>query len=329
MKDDYSTTPEKDVKKSIITDCKIKVEQKIVTRAFADRLLTVGKYDKQRQIREPHVNQLIAEMEQGRFLRGIPIQICQLPDGKYFVVNGQQTLEAIKIVDIPITLTFITYYVKTMAEVGAIYSRLDIGRPRTAYDRLLALGIPDSILKGDRSLLKSETNSLTAAIKMLLMEFRPYNAKTMDPGINRSADLWATVITTEWKPAIQRMYDVLQFCDTRRARQRFLKAGVASVCLATIRAQGDKAYDFWALAMADDGVRARHPAHQLSLWVNDRDHLKGGSNRQILVAKHVTSCWNKYWDDGEMQSVRATDVRRLGVTIKGTPFTSSERGWKK
>ncbi len=306
-----------------------KVEQKIVTRALADRWLTVGKYGKQRHLGDPHLQQLVAEMKKGQFLEGTPIQICELPDGKYFIVNGQHTLQAIKIVDESITLTIIIYYVKTMEEVGEIYSRLDIGRPRTAYDRLLALGIPDTILEGKKSLLKNETNSLTASIKILLMKFRAYNAKTMDPGINRSADLWANTITTEWKPAIQQMYGALESCGNRRTRQKFLKAGVAAVCLATMRSEPNKASDFWTMAMADDGVRARHPAHQLSLWVNDRDHLKGGSGRQILVAKHVASCWNKYWDDGEMQSVRATDVLRSGLTIKGTPFTSSKHGWKK
>ncbi len=303
------------------------VEDKIVTRALADRWLTVGEYRHQRSLGDPHVNQLIAEMRANRFLDGIPIQFCQLPDGHYYLVNGKHTLEAIKAVGISIPLTIITYHVGTMEEVGEIYSRLDIGRPRTAYDRLIALGVPGNVLLGEEKLTKQETNSLIASIKMLLKKFR--GGISSNYSIDKSADLWAEAITLEWKPAVQRMFEALEFAPNRRTRQKFLKAGIASVCLATMKSQKTKGLEFWMLALADDALRARHPAHQLAIWVIDKDHIKGGQSRQIIVSKHVAACWNKFYDGEDMNQVRAIDMGKSGLTIKGTPFVSRKIGARK
>lgn len=288
-----------------------------VTAAMADRYLQVGKYDLQRKSDDAHVDELVIEINTGRFLGGTAVAFCVLPDGHYILVNGKHTLKAIRASGVTTRLTVVRHYVKDMTEVGEVYSKFDINKTRTAYDRLVALGVPAAFAV---SLSKQQTNGLTAGIKIILSGFQNKNSSGYDPAINKSAEIWANALTTAWKPAIERYFYALEFCETARQKQRFLKAGVVAVALPTLRYQHRKGFEFWGEAAAKDGLRARNPAARLADWLVLTGNIRGGGSRQLMVCRHVAACWNKYYDGLEMGKIVPVDVGKNGLTINGTPY---------
>ncbi len=293
-----------------------------VTPAVADRYLTVGKYALQRSLKDRHVDELVIEIKAGRFLAGTPIAICVLPDGHYFIVDGRHTLTAICISKGTTRLSVVRYYVKDMAGVGAVYSRLDIHKPRTAYDRLLALGVPDALAK---DMPKQRVNGLTAGVKIILGEFRNKNSAGYDPAIDKSADMWADAMLNDWKPAIQQYIEAVEFAETARSKQRFFKAGVVAVALPTLRYQYRKAFNFWAHAAANDGLRARDPASRLAVWMIDSGNIRGGGSRQLLVCRYIADCWNKHYGGVSMNSApKPEGVGTTGLAINGTPYKAGK-----
>lgn len=293
-----------------------------VDRALADRYISTGKYELQRHLSEAHVAELMREMMNGTFQEGTAIDIAELGD-RYFLINGQHTLAAIVKSDIPQNLVVKRYRVTSMTEVGQIYSRLDIQRTRSPFDRLHALGVPDAL-----GINHQETTAVVAGLKLILARFQnapgaKVTKSDIDRTIFKSADRWAKAIEEYRKPIAQYL-EAINFTETKIDRRRFLRSGAVSIGLVTLRHQNERAWDFWAAAAADDGLRSRDPAHRLSTWLLTNP-AGGGTRRGVFHARYIASCWNAFYEGRELSKVYPADVDLVGITIAGTPFKARKR----
>jgi hypothetical protein len=267
----------------------------LITPAIADRWLKVGAYEHQRRISDVEVRELTAEMQRGRFQKGTSVALAEIK-GRYFLVNGQHTLSAIVRSGIDIPLTVQRFTCQNMGEVGRVYSRLDIQRKRSPAARLMALGLGKELALGDRDI-----TALNAAVKLLNLNFRAVNAgaSSMGPdifGILRSADVWAEGLR-RYGTAIESYLACISVAETGDIKRKFLRAGIASVALATIdagaraatRGKTGEATAFWRAAVADDMLGQKDPAHKLHLWVM---RLSRTGLRVTEVAGFTANAWN-------------------------------------
>lgn len=296
-------------------------EVKLVTAAMAKRFLDLGDYDLQRATAVSHVEELVSEMDAQRFEQGTAIWLAEFLDTDRFVlVNGRHTCTAIVNSGKPQLLTIITTRIKSIAEAGRIYSRLDINKMRRPFDRIKALKIPQIA-----DLNVAETNGLIAAIKLLLGNFQNApgaKASNVDRSIYKSAEKWADAIE-EWKAPIRLYFSALEYCESAQHRRRFLRSSTMAVALATLRHQPKKAWEFWATAAADDKLRARDPARKLNNWLLTN---KGGpTSVAVRQAKYVAACWNAYFDGREIYNVAPSDVGAIGLTLKGTKYKARKK----
>ena len=288
------------------------VEVETIDKAKADRYLSVGEYDKQRNVSSAHVRHLIAEMESGRFLPTGEISIAHL-NGHYHTINGQHTLTAIRESSIPQTCVVRRYQCKTRKDVGRLYSTFDIGKPRRPYDRLRALGITDLFPTN-----ATRINGINSALKIILNDFEVVagasgNLSDRRRQIAKDAELWASA-WSKYKKEIGQYLEVIDLAEDRITKGCMSKAGIISVALVTLESE-ESALRFWERVAADDGLKADDPAHRLHKWlIVNRKSQGAGSMWSNYIARAAATCWNSYYESKEMSRVSVPHK----ISIKGT-----------
>jgi hypothetical protein len=111
----------------------ISSETVMMSPQMARTMRAKAHFDRQRPIRQPHVERLKEEMDRGWFLPGTPIWLCVLPSGQEWIINGNHTLEAIGSSDFSVPLTVIRQRVRDQLE------RL---RGAAAKEPIVLLGTP-------------------------------------------------------------------------------------------------------------------------------------------------------------------------------------------
>lgn len=296
-------------------------EMKLVTPAIADRYLRLGEYELQRSTSPIHIEELAEEMEAGRFQEGTTIDIAELGE-RFFLINGRHTCSAIVKSGLAQRLCVKKHRVSNEREVGAIYARLDIQKTRTPFERLRALGVADSF-----DLNQHEISAINGGLKLILAQFRnqpssKIQTRSVDRAIFKSAERWAEGFD-EYRHQIQQFKEAINFEEQVGERRRFLRTGVTAIALVTLRHQGKKAWDFWASAAADDGLRAHSPAHRLNMWLHVNRARSGGA--ALNQARYIASCWNAHYEGRQLRKVYPADSGLIGITIKGTPFKARRK----
>lgn len=293
----------------------------LLTPAIADRYLKLGEYPLQRPLSDAHVIELVEEMENGTFQCGTDIDIAEVGK-RFYLINGQHTCAAIVASGIPQWVCEKRYICADLMAVGRIYARIDIQKTRTPYVRLRALGVPDSL-----GINQQETQGIVAGLKLVLAGFRQppganVKTKNLDRAIFKSADVWAEAVES-YRTEITQYIKAIDRANTRLLRRKFLRGGACAMGFVTLRHQPERAWDFWSNAAADDRLPAKHPAHQLTAWL--QANSPGSGSRAVGQAKAVAACWNAYFDGREMTFVRPICMSQVGVTIKGTPFKARDK----
>lgn len=284
-----------------------------VTPKMADNWLNHAIYKRQRRRAEWHVTRLAIEMEKGRFISGTQIHFGVL-DGMLHLVNGQHTLAAIVRTGKAVQLTVLKTPVESEEELGQLYGRHDRHRGRTPHDAFLGLGMADRT-----GLAEQEVNALGTALRYVLNGFRRPSVHT-NVEIATSADVLAEAMET-WAESAR-----LYFECVREARHgmkgTFRRGPVVAVGIVTFHHQLAKAHDFWNGAAQDDGLHRLDPRRALNTFLLTNS---SGHGDAITYIRNVANAWNKFYDDGELQFLRPSDMGKIGVTIKGTPYKSARK----
>lgn len=295
------------------------VEIVTFTRALADRYLTLYGYDKQRQVRPLHVEELAEEMLAGRFEPTGDVGLAHVI-ARIIMVNAYHTLTAICLTGIPEDLAVKHFRCADLEQVGRLYAAYDINKTRLAVDRLKALGVTEELTLTDR-----EIGSIVSGLKLILGEFiDPMTLRSLPHGVAvaRSAQLWADILR-EYEAELQTFLAALHEANNYRMRQKMLRGAVLAVALVTLKHQPARAIDFWAAIAKENRLERGAGEHTLARFINDSTNKREG--RGVDGAAYVACAWNAFFEGRQVSLLRRIDDKKVGLTIKGTPFEARDR----
>ena len=283
---------------------KVWSEVTTVTPEQARHLRETCHFEWQRNLSAKHIHRLATEMAAGRFIRGTQIFLCVLPDRSMVIVNGNHTLEAVALCDIPQSLTLSYIAVSDFKEASRIYARFDIHKARTWADAMRACGVGEA----KPAQWAAAANS---ALRFSLGGFGRQHA--MLPALH-SRDIVLQMFS-DYEPFVDLMMTAVASNPTTKL---FRRGGVLSIALETFRYQATGAIKFWTATARDDGLRNDQPQKALLRFLqNITGKLHGtGAHRQAAIGSMLA--WNAFYEN------RPLSVLNVGGTkhwrIAGTPW---------
>lgn len=266
-------------------------------------------FERQRRRRARKIAQLVNVMQRGLFVALSPIQMCEL-DGQLIVVNGQHTLEAIKLSGVTLELPIIVKRVANRAEIAHIYSVLDTNAARSAKDRVRAYDLGKSFTCSER-MLESYDGAMGLIITGLAT---PMGAGRLDPAI-QDAQVRSEAML-EYKPHFER-YCAAVAPASEKWRHLFLRRSVMAPALETFRYCPERAPSFWTAAAADDGLTIGEPAKVLLDELKTTRSAGTPLGDQLMI---VALCWNKHFEYETLERLRRP--ARWRFFLAGTPWTA-------
>lgn len=267
-----------------------------ITPEKASKLRSDAHFPRQRLIKSGNIDRLVVEMKAGRFIVGIQIYICVLPDGTEYVVNGNHTLEAIIKGGFSQSLTVTHHPVKDIEEAAAIYSVFDLQSRRSAGDSIRAYGftIPNS-------------KSIYAAMPIIRTDFVIGHT-----GIQSRPDLLEMMSGYE-EEAVLFDNSTKRNTDGSALTKR---AGIVAVALETFRYCPDDASVFWSNVCAlDEDLRPGMPERALLRWM--RGNKTSGKLGQLENSRAAACAWNASVQGKEVSYVKPSMMKTF--YLLGTP----------
>ncbi len=264
----------------------------LVTPELAKKLRATCVFERQRPLNYDHVKRLATEMASGWFLAGTPIWLCQLPDGKRMIINGNHTLEAIATGIVSVPLTIITQAVKDIEGAAQSYICFDIQRSRTWLQAAHGIGLNETT-----PLLAPALSAMTY-IMSDFKENRDYRSATVLSRRARFDEL------KKYQTALGQLNGLLQ--GAIEINQRVVKRSATfSIAMVTMQAQPSTAEKFWGEMLKDDGLRVGDPRHALLRY------LLGKTTRMAQRQLHIGTAlaWNAFYEEREMNTIRPAQMR--------------------
>lgn len=276
-----------------------------VTPNLALRIIQTGRFDRQRSVREKHVDALAQQMRRGEWTAGTQVHFGRTPDGELHLVNGQHRMHAVIKADAAIEFQILITDVKTDQDLIRLYRRHDrLIATRTITDALTAEGIPEQF--GIRHQIAS---ACFRAIPLLQSQFR--GIRWADAYLIRS-DEARLRMAGEWWAAAAKFQEWTDLAPGK-VKTMLSAAGAMAVALAIIRYQEEKAEAFWRGVADPDGLRSGDPRKVY------REYLLGQPRRglELVTAKACALAWNHFY---EGNSVTKIIVQNGAVIVLGTPY---------
>lgn len=282
-------------------------------------------YPGQRRIRQEHVEYLAEEMSRGRFAPTTEI-VFVIQDGRYYLVNGQHTLEAIIKSGTTQHVVVLEYMSNSDEETAYIYGIIDTNLGRRATDLTSALRI-----KEETGFTATQLNAVGAAVKMIHFKFTTYGQSTWRL---HQDDLVRYI--REYAPYAHQYFDIIAGCS-RNITHATMRAPTLGVALVTLRfsAQrlgGNTVIDFWRGAIIDDGIALKDPRKTAHTHLVSARVAKGPSDmsrRAVYVsapysARLLATCFNAHVEGRQLSRVRINDEASGPIKIVGSPFVGKE-----
>lgn len=268
--------------------------------AMARHMRDTMHFERQRAINDKNVDRLAEEMRRGWFLAGTPIFICDLPDGRKVIINGNHTLEAVATSGVTVPLVLIHKQVRDMDDAARAYATFDLQRVRTWRDTLLAVGLNETI---------PLANDVSSSVAIIMDDF---GSRHQNAVASRQARLQ---VMPEYRAAAFILADALK--DGPAQNTRLLRrAPTFAVALFTARYQPSAASEFWATAAKDDGLKVGDPRKTLLRYC--ASHNTAGSANRRLMSLAAMSCWNAHWEGRTLDHVKPGSMAE--PRILGTPW---------
>lgn len=289
-------------------------ETLMVSPEMAANLRKSADFELQRPMSAVNVARLRAEMDANRFVPGTPVYFAVLPDKSMLALNGQHTLEAISRGKGLVELTFIYQDVKTSAEAGAIYARLDLHKIRSWRDSLRAYGAEDMLADST-----TWTAAYAAAIGQIFMLFENSARKDRSENLiylqaTRSRDLRVKVMR-EFQPHADLYVSAVGGLSGRK--HFFKRAAIFGVGLEIMRYQPSAGTEFFTDLANDDGLRVGDPARALLRMLRDSSKTGAAAERD-LQARAVAVAWNAFFEKRRLEIVKPHTLHEM--RLSGTPW---------
>lgn len=274
---------------------------------LAARVIAECHYERQRRLREYHVEELAVEMQHRRFTQGTQVAFGRLKD-RLYLVNGQHTMHAIVKSGLTQYLAVLIEDVETYDDLGPLYNRFDNQATRTWHDSVRAMGISDKT-----SLTDAQAAATLSAVLLIQTGFRvptisnfPTEMKSRDARFQAAKPWW---------PYAEKYFALIEGADNF-IRPRLKRQAVVAVALMTLKYQPEIAPDFWIGVANDDGLRRGDPRKTLFRHLIENTSGKLGSPSIQLRA--IATTWNAWMENRQLTFIRVYPDSPL--VIRGTPI---------
>ena len=280
-----------------------------VTPKKAREWLNQNIFERQRNMRLHHRDNLATEIQKDRFIQGTQIHFVRCDDDR-FLVNGQHTLSAIEKAVIPVTLSVLISDADTMEEVAELYSRHDNHLSRSILDAIKARDLHSQI-----GMSLDQARRVAGAVRFIRSGFR-----RSDSNISRE-DVLSEI--RNWEEEGNAFFEAIQ--KGYLAHSLITKAPILSVALVTIRHEEIEAMKFWSQVAKDDGLKRGDPRKTLHEFINMTRVKQGPFIRsgnvvtQAYTARAVATAWNAFLSAKSLTRIHVYDPDRE-ILIKGTPY---------
>lgn len=275
-----------------------------VSPALARNLRDTCHFELQRPISEGNVKRLAHEMEAGRFIPGLQVYLCVLPDGRKAIVNGNHTLEAVARSGISLLLTITEQPVATIEEAGRIYAVFDTQKVRSWSDSLRGVG-KEEVPFGTR---------LVSAVALIERKF----SGTTQKNASRPERLDAV---DRYLEAASRLQEAVHG-GTTEATNMMRRAGILSVALETSLHQPSMSIEFWGRVAHDDGLKKGDPEKALLSWLRNQGNTSG-TGSQVAHARAAALAWNAAFKGEAREMIKPNAMTEF--YLFGTPHTAGAR----
>jgi len=264
-----------------------------VTPEIAKEMLANNTFERQRSLREEHINRLARAMTNCEFRQGTQISFVKFNDKKY-LTNGQHTLNAIVKSGKPQILSVLETEVESEYELNKLYSTEDRHKSRNFKDVSKAYDLPNYM-----EIKPSLVNFIAPAIRFIDGDF-------FLGSYSQISDLEMIDIVKEYKDAAQHYFKFIAGSDkilhARLCRASSLSIGLITTKEAATVVGMQSVADFWVGVSLGTNEDEQDPRSIL------REHLYGtkmpsgygriDTNTKIVhqsySSRFVAACWNAW-----------------------------------
>lgn len=280
----------------------------LVTPLQAAHWLSTCKFERQREIKRGHVNDLVEEIKAGRFRAKTQVSFCKLSD-RFYLVNGQHTLTSLVQADVPLLLAVTVTEVRDMEEVANEYSRHDSGWTRRGADALYAHRIDEELGVSNTVLQKVTSASVHYAFVLNELPAKEVTRLTHDKKV--------LIVRRHGPLNLEAAMKTGLAWNTRRLQWAYRKSLLACLTF-TYRHQAASAIEFWGAMFEDDGLAAKDPRKVLLKDYEQSGFNNGGVGR-LSAANLVTDqdiprmaavAWNAYVERRTLSFIRFDRAKR-------------------
>lgn len=285
----------------------------IVTPTTAAHWLNNFNYEHQRKLRQYHVSTLANEMTAGRFRNRTQINFCEF-GGRYFLTNGQHTLNAIVTSQVSCELSVIVLSCSSMSEVADDFSRHDTHLTRQMADSLVAHEIDQQL-----DVTKTELNWISAACFYYMYMLQEINTKARSQishdvkleAVMKYGELAKSALHTINEPGAKGKTFLVR--KTTLACAMFVYNSDSSLC-----------DDFYGEISRDDGLKRGDPRKALLEYMRDTTTTGGGyyaksakkSAPDHILVKSQATAFNAYIERRDLKIIK-TDRDARKAKFKG------------
>ncbi len=285
-------------------------------------------YDRQRNIYQPHVQELGYVLTRNQYsIQGIILCEC---NEQWHITNGWHRLSAIAKTfgdadDQGTMEVVIRKFGLTEDELAREYSRTDQGKPRRIDDTLRAHG-----LGSEHGLDGVQVKAVAAGVKLIQSDFAYTKPETRNRLHLKNQDEQVEQVHA-WLPAGARFFKAIT--KPKKGRYRHLKlAPTVAVGLVTCHSQPEKAEEFW-YTLAHETMEPSHPCQALLRYFSEVPEER---TKPPLVARRVIRAWNAFYNGEEISQIKKQDAdkpveiagHRMNPRPEPRPPTDAKGGTK-
>lgn len=292
-----------------------------VTPAMAIDWVSNLNYEKQRSVRDYHIDELATAMKNGRFRENSTIDFA-LCDRKIYLINGQHTLHAIAKSGITTSLNCLIHYCQNKQDIVDIYITFDRPLIRTPKDAISAYDIP-----GYSELRSDIQSSVYRSTFIVSSGFSFENSGRVNQRLypwNYDRKVRADLISS-WMPELKMISDDA-ITEPDKYRAIVSLNGFLAVALAVYRFAPDEARVFWRGIMMDDGLRRGDPRKAfIRMHQNSRaSGINQGRVSSRVQAFYAAAAWNAYVSNRDVINLRLP-TNTAYISINLTPHTGDRQ----
>lgn len=279
-----------------------------MTPTLAEGIVLNELYPDQRGRDVDVIQDYALQMRHGTFRRWTVITFAVL-HGRRYLVNGQHTLYAILLAEVPIEVTIEERPVHSLEEMAELYSTFDRHRRRHLRQLMKAKKTAEAV-----ELNQGQTENLSSCMPLLCTGF------AVVPRIGGNVRMYVNNVSLRdafvrlWTPEAAIFFQNIKGAPGALS-QNARRAAVMAVAIVTLHFTGTDAEEFWHRVTKPDGLMTNDPRHRLHIFL--RTSARSDYEPHVYC-RYMAAAWNAAWLDRTPQSLQPGDAA-APIRLEGTP----------